>query len=236
MDYPDDRKTGRIATPHLFSTIRVGRVDSETGEVVEALYDQAASYQEAISLGMETFSTEEYLSNDLMRYFKLPDNPQVEATIKEKIRSARVTVEAVGETLFARLDLDMAADLTIQESAALIEQIKFQYRDGWGAEFELQTIQTENGAVCLRLWHDDVSFFADGFKADFAQQCSWSDAEFYPILYPNVHKCAVSVQNGPQSVRPSVRDALQDKVKSAEYPFPDKLKPPKKHAADKETR
>ena len=56
----------------------------------------------------------------------------MEAEIRRKVRAAHVTVEASGELLYARLDLDMTEDLTVSELEAFAEQIESQYRDEIG--------------------------------------------------------------------------------------------------------
>ena len=94
----------------------------------------------------------------------------MEAEIRRKIRSAHVTVEASGDLLYARLDLDMTEDLTVSELEAFTEQVELQYRDSWGAEVEIMNIPTAGGAVYLRLWHDGIAFFTGAAKEDFERQ------------------------------------------------------------------
>lgn len=162
--------SGLIDDPHLYSTIRAGQVDPKSGETVEALYDNAAQYCGDISQWLKAFQTEDYPTGDLMQYLHWPDDPQVEAEIRRKIRSAHVTVEASGDLLYARLDLDMTEDLTVSELEAFTEQVESQYRDGWGAEVEIMNIPTADGAVYLRLWHDGAAFFTGAAKDDFERQ------------------------------------------------------------------
>lgn len=166
----DGELSGLMENPHLYSTLRSGLVDSKTGEVIETLYDDAGQYQEAISHSMASFHTTEYPGNDLMQYFKLPNDPQMERSIKSKIHSAVATVEASGAKLYTRLDLSMTADLTRDELEAFTAQIESQYRDGWGAELELLTIPVGKEAVCLRLWHDEISLFSGAEAGRFEQQ------------------------------------------------------------------
>lgn len=64
----------------------------------------------------------------------------------------------------------MTADLTRDELEAFTAQIESQYRDGWGAELELLTIPVGKEAVCLRLWHDEISFFSGAEAGRFEQQ------------------------------------------------------------------
>lgn len=93
-----------------------------------------------------------------MRYLHWLDDPKMETAIRDKVHSAHITVEASGATLYAKLELDMTADLTIAEFEAFTKQVKCQYQDGWGAEFELITIPTSDEPVYLRLWHDEITF------------------------------------------------------------------------------
>ena len=163
--------TGLSENPRIYSTVHVGLVDRESGEVVEALYDHAAQYQESLALALAQFSTVEYPDGNLMQYFSLPDNRPLETAIKGKIQEARLTTHAVGKTLYAALDLTMSADLTDEELDAFQEQIESQYRDGWGAEFELANFCAGADFVCMRLYHDDLHFYAaDTFEAMFGPQ------------------------------------------------------------------
>lgn len=168
--------SGLITNPHLYSTVHASLIDMETDEPIEALYDYAGQYQEVISQSMDVFQTQDYPSNDLMQYFHLPDDPMMEWAIRQKIQSAHITVESSGPRLYARLDLRMAADLTRNELYAFTNQIESQYRDGWGAEFELQVIPIKGEGIVLRLWNDDISFFTaaekSSFEQRFHQQCT----------------------------------------------------------------
>lgn len=162
--------SGLIADPHLYSTVHVTLLDSADGEAIEPLYDRAGQYQEAISKGIAAFHTEQHPSNDLMQHFRLPDDPKMEQSIRNKVQSACVSVEASEEVLYARLDLSMSADLTHEELDAFTGQIESQYRDGWGAEFEVLTIPAGKEAVCLRLWNDDIRFFPASEKERYFQR------------------------------------------------------------------
>ena len=161
---------GLLADPCLYSTIRACRVDSETGETVEALYDEAGQYCEVFARSLDAFCTDEYPANDLMLYLHWPDDPQMEAAIRHKIHSAHITVEACGTTLYGKLELNMTEDLTVTELEAFTEQVECQYRDGWGAEFELITIPTSDEPVYLRLWHEDIAFFTSASKPRFLEK------------------------------------------------------------------
>lgn len=170
MELHCEALSGLLGNPHLYSTIRAGEVDPETGETEEALYDEAAQYCGDIAQGLRAFRTEDYPTGGIMRYFHLPDDRRMEAEIRRKVRATHVTVEASGDLLYARLDLDMTEDLTVSELEAFAEQIESQYRDGWGAELETVNIPTADGAVYLRLWHEDIAFFTGAAKERFERQ------------------------------------------------------------------
>ena len=204
--------SGLIADPHLYSTVHAALVDNMEGEVIEALYDNAGQYQEAISRSMATFHAEGYLGNDLMRYFKLPDDPKMEQSIKSKVESACVTVEASGAILYARLDLSMSADLTHDELDAFTDQIESQYRDGWGAEFELLTIPAGKEAVCLRLGHDDVTFFTAAEKNRFFQhnQTEQDGLKETPVHKPSI-RGQLAAAKAAQAENPAAQQHQKDK-------------------------
>lgn len=156
--FPIDQLAAQLPGPCLLSTIYACQVDPATGEVIDVLYDKAGKYCEVISKAIRDFHTHEYPTNDLMRYFKVPDDPGMETAVREKVRSAHVGVAAVGDTLYAGLRLDLAADLTPDEMAVFTEQIGSQYRDGWGAQFEILDIPAGEEGVAVRFWQDSVAF------------------------------------------------------------------------------
>ena len=170
MELYYEAMAGLLSSPHLFSTICVCRVDPETNETVEALYDEAAQYCEVIARSLDIFHTDEYSANNLMLYLHWPDDPQLEAEIRRKVHSAHITVEACGTTLYAKLELDMTGDLTVKELRSFTEQVEHQYQEGWGAEFELLNIPTSDEPVYLRLWHDDIAFFTGAAKPRFLEK------------------------------------------------------------------
>ncbi len=161
MEFPVDELRSQITAPCLFSTIAVCQIDPETRGLMENLYDEASQYREAISRSIKTFHTAEYPSNDLMRYFKLPDDPQRETAIKRKVRSAEVDVTAVGEKLYAKLELELTMDLTGDEMDTFTGQIENQYKSGWGEAFEQVDAASGGDCIFLRLWHDDIAFCTD---------------------------------------------------------------------------
>ena len=150
---------GLLNDPRLYSTVRVSLVDINTNDVIEALYDEAAQYEKCIASAMAAFQTDLHPTNNLMAYFELPDNTADENRIKQKVLSACPTVCAVGNELYAVLELELADDLTDAELHIFVDQIRRQYEYGWGEEFEEQNIPTDTDkAVCLRLFHNDIDF------------------------------------------------------------------------------
>lgn len=163
--------SGLINNPRLYSTIRVGLVDADTNETIENLYDDATQFCDDIGRAMAEFKTPKYPTNNLMEYFSLPDNKQMKKSIKQKIQLAYPTVCASDKTLYAALDLSMSADLSVEEFKIFAEQIKSQYWDGWGAEFESSNILTRSkDVIYLRLYHPEIEFYtADYFEPNVLQ-------------------------------------------------------------------
>lgn len=159
MDIQYTPMSGLIRDPRLYSPLYVCLVDQESHEVVDALYNYAAEYCEDIRQAIASFHTPKYPGGDLMRYFTLPDDPEMEHTIRQKVKSARLSARPEGEFLYTELGLDMTDDLTVQELEAFVEQIESQYRDGIGAELELHDFLTAGGELlCFRLGHDGLVF------------------------------------------------------------------------------
>ena len=150
--------SGLFQNPRLYSTVRVCLLDDDLN-VEEALYEEAAQYCEDVANELKNFRTKEYPDNNLMRYFTLSDK-QIEAEIKRKIISAFPNVKAIGKKLYAVLKLTMTADLSVNELELFAEQIKSQYADGWGGDFEIKNLLMSNSdMICLRLYHEDMSFY-----------------------------------------------------------------------------
>lgn len=146
--------------PQIISTVRVNLIDTKTNETIEELYDEAAEYREDIAYTMARFTTEKYPYSDLMKYFELPQDKQMEKSIKYKIQTATPTVFSVRKTLYAALNLELSDDLTAEEYKAFIEWLQVQYRDGWGAALEMKDIQTTGtDAVRIRLYHEEMVFY-----------------------------------------------------------------------------
>lgn len=168
----DNDMSGLINVPCLYSTVRVSLLEKDSDEVSEALYDFAAQYCYDAAFAMAQFKNDKYSSNDFMQYFELTDNKQMESLIKQKVKTARLSTQAIGETLFAVLRLNMVEDLTIEEMEVFANQIEHQYKDGWGADFEMQNILASSlDVIALRLWHDDLTFYTgEAFESRFNTQ------------------------------------------------------------------
>lgn len=178
MNTNDEVMSGLIHTPQLYSTVRISLIDQDSNEAMDCLYDEAAAYCQDIAYAIEHFDSPQYSKNDLMQYFVLPEDKQTEQAIRRKIQSARLSVQSVGTKLYAKLELTMSSDLTMEELEVFTNQIESQFKDGWGAEFEMQNIKTNcSDIVCLRLFHDGLTFYTgNAFEASIAQEMLDQDA------------------------------------------------------------
>jgi len=130
--------------PHrLVASVSVTLIDAVDMEVIDCIYDDAAKYEQDIRHAMQNFQTDQYPSSDLMNYFSLLDAPEMEAVIREKVHAARLDVCSIGGKLYSAVDLDLSADLLKEEVAALTDQLEQQFKEGWGAEFELADVPVE---------------------------------------------------------------------------------------------
>ena len=83
---------------------------------------------------------------NLMEYFYGSDS------IKEKVKSAVVSVESAEDILYGCTTLRLKENLTLMEFHELCEYITGQYSDGWGEEFEQRDIQVEEGTLHVHFW------------------------------------------------------------------------------------
>ena len=83
---------------------------------------------------------------NLMEYFYGSDS------IKEKVKSAVVSVESAEDILYGCTTLHLKENLTSEEFHELCEYITGQYSDGWGEEFEQRDIQVEEGTLHVHFW------------------------------------------------------------------------------------
>jgi len=171
----ENRMSDLINNPRIYSTVQVCLVERDSLEVTDNLYGEAAQYKDDIALAISRIRCEHYPYNDLMKYFRCEDKG-LEASIKDKIQSAIITVRSREDTLYAAVDLDMAADLTEDEYEALQVHLEDEYDSGWGAEFALVNIETSSSeVVCMRLSHANLTFYTGAeFEAIFASQRSES--------------------------------------------------------------
>lgn len=74
------------------------------------------------------------------------------ASIKEKVKSAVVSVECAEGVLYGCTTLRLEENLGAGELHELCEYITGQYSDGWGEEFEQRDIQVEEGTLHVHFW------------------------------------------------------------------------------------
>lgn len=158
-----EENSGLIQCPLISSTLFAVLLDPDSDDVLEPLYDKAGKYTADIQAFMAGFTPEEYPSNNLMAYFSLPGLSAVEASIRQKVRSAVPSVYADGDQLYTVLKLEMTADLTNGELELFEAQIEKQYEKGWGGALEEASIATVCGdKIVLCLWHSDIEFYEAG--------------------------------------------------------------------------
>ena len=83
---------------------------------------------------------------NLMEYFYGSDS------IKEKVKSAVVSVESAEDILYGCTTLHLKENLTSEEFHELCEYITGQYSDGWGEGFEQRNIQVDGGTLNVHFW------------------------------------------------------------------------------------
>ena len=109
----------------------------------------SAPFVQDIRSALQKFHAEPSGSIDLMQYFSYPGDRAVEYGVRRKVRSARLSVCAVGGTAYAVVDLETFAELTDKEWDALTCQLEYQYQQGSGAEFEVTDIPIGNDQMIL---------------------------------------------------------------------------------------
>lgn len=65
-------------------------------------------------------------------------------TLKEKVQSLHPSVEVLHGELWGVMTAQLSAALTSEETVELISQIEGQNRDGWGADFKQNPINTRD--------------------------------------------------------------------------------------------
>ena len=117
-----------------------------------------------------------------MAHFSLPDEPKMEAALRAKINTARLSAGTIEDRLYAVVDLELSAGLTEEERCAFSEMLEAQYRDGWGQDFEIQSILTAQGEeLCARLYHDGL-IFSTGEAAQPLSRCPSPEGQSQPII------------------------------------------------------
>lgn len=113
------------------------------------LYDNSAPFEHDILQALQKFHSESSSSIDLMKYFSWPSDRKVDLGVKLKIRAARLSVCTVDTTAYAVVDLEVSDELTDDEWNAFKSQLEYQYRYGWGGDFEVTDIPIGNHQMIL---------------------------------------------------------------------------------------
>ena len=145
--------------PRIFSPIWVSIGEIEEYWSPECLYDHSAAFAQNILDALCAFHSEPSSSIDLMKFFSWPSDREMDHAVKQKIRAARLSVCAVGETAYAVVDLETTAELTDEEWDVFTRQLEYQYQDGWGAEFEVTDIPIgQNRMILARLCREELIY------------------------------------------------------------------------------
>lgn len=145
--------------PRIFAPIWVSIGEMEEYWSPECLYDRSAPFEQNIRSALREFHSEPSDSIDLMKYFSWPSDREMDHAVRLKIRAARLSVCAVGETAYTVVDLETTAELTDEEWDVFTRQLEYQYRDGWGAEFEATDIPIgQNKMILARLGCGELIF------------------------------------------------------------------------------
>lgn len=142
----------RLVSPLWVSIRNMGGTD-----IPECLYDEAAQYEEEIRRAIREFHTMDHPGSDLLSYFVLPEDPELEAAIRGKVHAARLDVCSIDGRLYSAVDLELSESLTNREAAALADQLAQQFEADWGAEFETADIPVgEDQEIAVRLYNPDL--------------------------------------------------------------------------------
>ena len=155
----NERLSHPQAYPRIFSPIWVSIGEMEEYWSPECLYDRSAPFEQHIRSALQKFHSEPSDSIDLMKYFSWPSDRETNYAVRLKIRAARLSVCAVGETAYAVVDLETTAELTEEEWDVFTRQLEYQYQDGWGAEFEATDIPIgQNKMILARLCREGLIY------------------------------------------------------------------------------
>ena len=107
-------------------------------------------YEWDISEALETDQATD--ESDMAEYF------DEDAGIKEKLVSAKWSVESYRGRLFGKIECSLKEPLTDAETAILTDWITGQNSDGYGEHFEQQPIQTEDGDLYVSFWNSGNNY------------------------------------------------------------------------------
>ncbi len=92
------------------------------------------------------------------------------ASVKEKVESAVVSVESAEGVLYGCTTLHLKEALESEELHELCEYITGQYGDGWGEGFEQRDIKIDGGTLNVHFWQENGMKYrlqeAEGQKPD----------------------------------------------------------------------
>ena len=148
--------------PKLISPIWVSMRGADDNSIPDCLYDQSAPYEQDVRRILHSLHSDEFPNTDLMTYFVLPDDPEMEAVIRSKIHAAPLSIQAIGNTLYAVVEPELSAELSETELQIFVNQLEYQFQDGWGAEFEVTQVLTPQGdkEVIARLCREGISVYS----------------------------------------------------------------------------
>lgn len=117
------------------------------GELLDGM--DLLQYMEPIQKQVDHENSSEEEDGDicnLMEYFHGSDS------IKEKVKSAIVSVESAEGVLYGCTTLRLKEYLESEELQELCDYITGQYSDGWGEEFEQRDIRVDGGTLNVHFW------------------------------------------------------------------------------------
>lgn len=151
-------ETANFWPQRILSPIWVSVREAGTSDTPDCIYDKAARYEQDVCRALQEFQS--LPGNDFMSRLSMPEDPEMEAAIRGKIQDAQIRAYAIGESLYASLELGLSASLTEEELDALTDQLEEQYQNGLGAEFELLCILTAEGEdLAVRLGNSELYLF-----------------------------------------------------------------------------
>ena len=152
----------------LCSPIFVQAFDKEIEELDDC-YDEfpyfisqetAVHYADEIQAALDRDSSDLDEVRGLMEYF-YDNDPDIEKTVNEKVRSLFVGVEVHEGKLWGVATIERTEPLTLAEYDRLKDYISGQYADGFGEGFEQRPIKVGHEELYVSLWSHEDSFFID---------------------------------------------------------------------------